>query len=142
MSSDGTTSYDYSACIREFGYISSRLRDLRLGFLFIRSFSDVFAKTERVKSPNISASVKNVVNLQRQTVIDSGGQGNVVVFTFLRNFSVKKGSRFQLFVNYTDAQGEKKKFEMPCYLPYKSSFIALGNYETSIGLKLIFSSMP
>ncbi|PKK80814.1 hypothetical protein RhiirC2_859600 [Rhizophagus irregularis] len=140
---DGYTSYDYSACIREFGYMSARLRNLRLGFLFTRSFSDVFAKTERVKkNPNITASIRGVFNLQRRAIIDSGGQGNAVVFTFLRNFSKTKNSQFQLFVNYMEAQGDTRSFVMQCYLSYKSSFIALGNYITSTGLKLIFSSVP
>ncbi|CAG8445632.1 14478_t:CDS:2 [Funneliformis caledonium] len=139
---DGYTSYDYSACIREFGYMSGRLRNLRLGFLFAQSFSDVFARTERVDVPSVNASVKDVFNLQRQTVNDQSGQGNVVVFTFLRNFAEKKHYQFQLFVNHTEIQGETQTFAMQCYLPYKSSFIALGNYITSTGLKLIFSSIP
>ncbi|RIA85907.1 Glycoside Hydrolase Family 35 protein [Glomus cerebriforme] len=139
---DGTTSYDYSACIRESGYISGRLRNLRLGLFFIRSFSDIFAKTVRVKNPNISASVKDVFNLQRRAVMDSGGQASAVVFTFLRNFTKTGSSQFKLFVNHIGAQGEKETFDMQCYLPYKSSFIALGNYVTSTGLKLIFSSIP
>ncbi|GBC08608.1 hypothetical protein RclHR1_08250005 [Rhizophagus clarus] len=139
---DGITSYDYSACVRESGYMSARLRNLRLGLFFVRSFSDVFAKTVRVKNPNISASVKDVFNLQRRAVIDSDGESNAVVFTFLRNFSKTKSPKFNLFVSYMGAQGKKMRFEMQCYLPYKSSFIALGNYVTSTGLKLIFSSIP
>ncbi|CAB4467800.1 hypothetical protein RhiirA1_505926 [Rhizophagus irregularis] len=139
---DGTTSYDYSACIRESGYISARLRNLRLGLFFARSFSDVFAKTVRVKNPNIRASIKNVFNLQRRAVVDSGEESNAVVFTFLRNFSKTESPKFELFVNYIGAQGKKVLFGMQCYLPYKSSFIALGNYVTSTGLKLIFSSIP
>jgi len=139
---DGTTSYDYSACIRESGYISARLRNLRLGLFFVRSFSDVFSKTVRVKKPNISASINGVLNLQRRAVIDSGGESNAVVFTFLRNFSKTENSKFKLSVNYIGAQEKKIVFDMHCYLPYKNSFIALGNYVTSTGLKLIFSSIP
>jgi hypothetical protein len=122
--------------------MSSRLRNLRLGLFFARSFSDVFAKTVRVKNRNISASVEGVFNLQRRAVIDSGGESNAVVFTFLRNFSKSESSEFKLFVNYIGAQGKRVLFDMQCYLPYKSSFIALGNYVTSTGLKLIFSSIP
>jgi hypothetical protein len=122
--------------------MSARLRNLRLGFLFTRSFSDVFAKTERVRNPNITASIKGVFNLQRRAIIDSGGQGNAVIFTFLRNFSKTKNSQFQLFIKYMEAQGNTRSFVIQCYLSYKSSFIALGNYITSTGLKLIFSSVP
>ncbi|CAG8456776.1 1979_t:CDS:2, partial [Acaulospora morrowiae] len=99
---DGYTSYDYSACIREYGYISSRLRKLRLGILFARSFFDSFAKTERVKNPNVTASINNVINCQRRSVVNPDNRKNGVLFTFIRNFSEQKHPIFQLYVEYQE----------------------------------------
>ncbi|CAG8625660.1 3954_t:CDS:2 [Cetraspora pellucida] len=139
---DGYTSYDYSACIREYGYMSSRIRELRLGIHFIRSFSDVFTKTERVKNPNVTTSIKNVFNLQRKSVMKNVKRGEEVLFSFFRNFNDQKIPIFQVYVTYKEGQRREQKFYMSCLLPYKTSFIALGNYTTITGLKLIFSTLP
>ncbi|CAG8513248.1 9890_t:CDS:2 [Diversispora eburnea] len=140
---DGYTSYDYSACIREYGYISSRLRKLRLGILFAHSFSDLLVKTECVRNPNITTSIKNVFNSQRRSLVNSNNdQNNGVLFTFMRNFSEQKHPIFQVYVKYQEGQRRAQKYLMQCYLPYKSSFIAIGNYITTTGLKLIFSTLP
>ncbi|RIB17023.1 Glycoside Hydrolase Family 35 protein [Gigaspora rosea] len=139
---DGYTSYDYSACIREYGYTSSRMRELRLGINFIRSFSDLFTKTERVKNPNVSTSIKNVFNLQRKSVMKNVKRGDEVLFSFFRNFNEQQNPVFQVYVKYKEGQRREQTFSMRCYLQYKTSFVTLGNYTTITGLKLIFSTLP
>ncbi|CAG8506615.1 5315_t:CDS:2 [Ambispora leptoticha] len=141
---DAYTSYDYSACIREYGYMSSRLRHLRLSNFFVRSFSDVFTKTERVSKPTVSSLTDNadVINLQRKTIVDEEACGSQVLFTFMRNFSKDKRTQFQIGVEYTDFSRETIQIRLQCFLPYKTSFIALGNYITITGLRLIMSTLP
>ncbi|CAH1759076.1 14019_t:CDS:10 [Entrophospora sp. SA101] len=145
---DGCTSYDYSACIREYGYMSSRLHNLRLTILFVRSFSDLFSRTVLVTKPNVSTSNKNIINLQRRSENNNGGDG--ALFTFVRNFNKSCQTKFQLTINYLKKSAQQQEEEqqkeikiiMQCYCQYKTSFIALGNYLTRIGVKLIFSTLP
>ncbi|KAF7720730.1 hypothetical protein EC973_006234 [Apophysomyces ossiformis] len=130
---DVYTSYDYSACIREYGFMSSRGRNLRETVLFARSFDPYFTKTDRVAKPNITSSVPHTMNLQR-VAVDSD---QPVKFTFFRNFDSKKRDMFQVTVN---TQGYL--FNMQCYLPYKTSFIAVGSYNVANGLHLLMSTIP
>ncbi|KAL1920508.1 uncharacterized protein VTP21DRAFT_885 [Calcarisporiella thermophila] len=130
---DVYTSYDYSACVREYGYTSDRAGHLRLGILFARSFSEHFARTDRVSS-NVQ-TVPNVITTQRESE-------NKVRFTFLRNFNRSRPAQFSVHVALTSGLGNKRALELPCHLPYKRSFIALGNYVTSNNLALVFSTLP
>lgn len=131
--SDVYTSYDYSACIREFGMLSSRGRNLRKTILLTRSFDPYFTKTERVEKPNVKTSIPYTLNLQRSSV---GGDQNVA-FTFFRNFDRQKRETFDVTVEETAGS-----FTMGCYLPYKTSFIAVGNYTAQNDLHLILSTIP
>ncbi|KAG2205227.1 hypothetical protein INT47_009492 [Mucor saturninus] len=130
---DVYTSYDYSACIREFGMLSSRGRNLRKTMLFTRSFDPFFTKTERIDHPNIKTSIPHTLNLQRQSV--SGDQE--VIFTFFRNFDRQRRETFDVTVEENDGN-----FTMGCHLPYKTSFIAVGNYVAQNGLHLLMSTIP
>ncbi|CAO3624966.1 unnamed protein product [Mucor fragilis] len=130
---DVYTSYDYSACIREFGMLSSRGRNLRKTILLTRSFDPYFTKTERVEKPNVKTSIPHTLNLQRSSV----GSDQDVVFTFFRNFDRQKRETFDVTVE--EATGS---FSMGCYLPYKTSFIAVGNYTAQNDLHLILSTIP
>ncbi|KAG0171125.1 hypothetical protein DFQ30_001491 [Apophysomyces sp. BC1015] len=130
---DVYTSYDYSACIREYGYTSSRGRNLRETILFTRSFDPYFTKTEKVLKPNVTSSVPHTMNLQRVAVLSD----QPVEFTFFRNFDSKKRDTFEVTVN---TQGHA--FNMLCNLPYKTSFIAVGNYNVANGLHLLLSTIP
>ncbi|KAI8386870.1 glycoside hydrolase superfamily [Blakeslea trispora] len=130
---DVYTSYDYSGCIREFGMLSSRGRNVRKTMLLTRSFDPYFTMTERVTRPNVKPSISHVLNLQREAV--SGDQN--VTFTFLRNFDRKKRETFDITV-----KEETGSLTVSCFLPYKTSFIAVGNYTAANGAHLIFSAIP
>ncbi|KAI8142464.1 glycoside hydrolase superfamily [Fennellomyces sp. T-0311] len=130
---DVYTSYDYSACIREYGYLSNRGRNLRETILFARSFDPYFTKTQKVDKRTIRSSAKKTIAAQRVSV-DSVQE---VLFTFMRNFNTKKTEVFDLTV---DTEGGN--FTMPCFLPHKTSFIALGNYRASNGVHLLHASVP
>ncbi|KAI8643986.1 glycoside hydrolase superfamily [Parasitella parasitica] len=130
---DVYTSYDYSACIREFGMLSSRGRNLRKTILLTRSFDPYFTKTERVDQPNVKTSVPHTLNLQRTSV----GSDQKVVFTFFRNFDRQKRETFDVTIEEPTGS-----LTMGCYLPYKSSFIAVGNYTAQNDLHLILSTIP
>lgn len=135
LNSDVYTSYDYSACIREFGMLSSRGRNLRKTFLLTRSFDPYFTRTERVAKPNIKTSIPYTLNNQRQSI--AAGQDQQVRFSFFRNFDRKKRETFDVIVEHR--QGN---FTMGCYMPYKTAFIGVGQYTTANGLKLIQSTIP
>ncbi|KAI8368826.1 glycoside hydrolase superfamily [Choanephora cucurbitarum] len=130
---DVYTSYDYSGCIREFGMLSSRGRNVRKTMLLTRSFDPYFTMTERVARPNVKPSISHVLNLQREAV---GGDQNVT-FTFLRNFDRKKRETFDITV-----EEKEGSLTMSCFIPYKTSFIAIGNYTAANGVHLIFSAIP
>ena len=112
---------------------SSRGRNLRKTLLLARSFDPYFTKTERVAHPNIKTSIPHTLNLQRQSVSDDQG----VVFTFFRNFDRKKRETFEVTV-----EEKEGSLTMGCYLPYKTSFIGVGNYTTVNDLHLILSTIP
>ncbi|KAI9305625.1 glycoside hydrolase superfamily [Cunninghamella echinulata] len=130
---DVYTSYDYSASIREFGYLSARGRHVRETLIFAQSFEPYFTKTELAPQPTVTSAVPYIINRQRVSV----GLDQQVSFTFFRNFDRKKHSEFQIEVK----QGNHR-FTMGLAFPYKTSFIGLGNYETLNGLKLIQSTLP
>ncbi|CAO3667749.1 unnamed protein product [Rhizopus stolonifer] len=131
---DVYTSYDYSACIREFGMLSSRGRNLRKSILLARSFDPYFTKTERVEHPNIKTSIPYTFNLQREAV----DADQAVTFNFFRNFDRKKRNTFEVSVELPD----KNTVTVGCHVPYKSSFIAIGNYATQNDLYLVLSTIP
>ncbi|KAI9257668.1 glycoside hydrolase superfamily [Sporodiniella umbellata] len=131
---DVYTSYDYSACIREFGMISSRGRNLRKTILLTRSFDPYFTKTERVEKPNIKTSVPYTFNLQRKAV----QADQEVTFNFFRNFDRSKKNTFDVSVELKD----KNTVTVGCHIPYKSSFIAIGNYVPQNAMRLMLSTIP
>ncbi|KAI9487122.1 MAG: glycoside hydrolase superfamily [Benjaminiella poitrasii] len=130
---DVYTSYDYSACIREFGMLSSRGRNVRKTLLLTRSFDPYFTKTEHVSHPNVKTSIPHTLNLQRYSV----NNDQQVTFTFFRNMDRKKRETFDITIEESD-----DTLTMGCYLPYKSSFIAVGNYTAQNDLHLIMSTIP
>ncbi|KAI7901892.1 glycoside hydrolase superfamily [Cokeromyces recurvatus] len=130
---DVYTSYDYSACIREFGMLSGRGRNVRKSLLLTRSFDPYFTKTERVSHPNVKSSIPHTLNLQRYSV----GGDQEVTFTFFRNLDRKKRETFDVTI---EEKGDT--LTMGCYLPYKTSFIAVGNYTSQNDLHLIMSTIP
>lgn len=137
---DVYTSYDYSACIREYGYMSSRLRAVKQTVLFARSFGIYFAKTDRVKQPDVSVSIPDVLNTQRET---AGGHANQQVkFSFLRNFDKKKRDTFQVETQHTTQHQANVTLALGCQLPYKQTMTAVGNYIAANGAKLILSTLP
>ncbi|KAG0008114.1 hypothetical protein BGZ80_003833 [Entomortierella chlamydospora] len=139
--SDVYTSYDYSACIREHGLMSGRLRKLRQGILFLQSFSDIMVRTDAVepsKAVSVQSSLENTICQQRRSHV-TGNQGPAEL-TFIRNFSSQKLDRFELRALSTAGRVAAR---LSCNLAYKSSFIALGNYITSNSdIHLVLSATP
>ncbi|KAI7863501.1 glycoside hydrolase superfamily [Spinellus fusiger] len=129
---DVYTSYDYSACIREFGMMSSRGRSLRETLLFAHSFSPYFTQTERAMKPSIETSIPHTLNTQRVAV----NADQAVEFNFFRNFDRKHRSTFQVSMQYPHS------FSLDIHLPYKTSFIGLSNYTADNGLVLLLSTLP
>lgn len=113
--------------------LSSRGRNLRKTILLTRSFDPYFTKTERVLQPSVKTSIPHTLNLQRYSV--AGDQE--VIFTFFRNFDRKKRTTFDVTVQ--EREGE---VTLGCHLPYKTSFIAVGNYTAQNGVHLILSTVP
>ncbi|KAF8949335.1 hypothetical protein BGZ47_006872 [Haplosporangium gracile] len=141
---DVYTSYDYSACIRENGLMSGRLRNLRKGLLFLQSFSDIIVRTDAVQSPklqSVRSSLDKTISLQRQSLVSSpGGTHGPAEVTFLRNFSPQKVDCFDLFAL---SKSGNVVARLSCNLAYKASFIALGNYTTiNPDIHLILSATP
>ncbi|KAF9566186.1 hypothetical protein EC968_003839 [Mortierella alpina] len=139
------------ACIREYGLMSGRLRKLRLGLLFLQSFADIMVKTDAVPTSQavltVHSSLKNTICQQRQSYVRSTHLGPVQLI-FMRNFSEQKLDRFELstVLNCQEAdsgKGGANTTKLSCYLPYKASFIALGNYPTlNPDIHLVLSATP
>ncbi|KAG0306201.1 hypothetical protein BGZ98_002804 [Dissophora globulifera] len=140
---DVYTSYDYSACIREHGLMSGRLRKLRQGILFLQSFSDIMVRTDAVgstKAFTVQSSLDKTVCQQRRSLV-VGAKGPVEL-TFIRNFSPNKLDRFELRTIFKEGQ-RTLLTRLSCHLAYKASFIALGNYSTlNPDIHLILSATP
>ncbi|CDH60979.1 beta-galactosidase [Lichtheimia corymbifera JMRC:FSU:9682] len=130
---DVYTSYDYSACIREYGYLSMRGRRLRETILFARSFDPYFTRTDRITKRTIKSTIKRTISNQRV----SRDLDNPVLFTFFRNFNTEKIDLFDMQV-----QSSAGNFTMSCYLPYKHAFISVGNYKAANGLVLLQATVP
>lgn len=113
--------------------LSSRGRNLRKTLLLTRSFDPYFTKTDRVAHPNVKTSIPHTLNLQRQSI----AKDQQVTFTFFRNFDRKKRETFDITV-----EDKEDSLTMRCYLPYKTSFIAVGNYTAQNDLHLIMSTIP
>jgi len=127
---DVYTSYDYSACIREFGYISERARLLRLTYLFLRSFSPLMAQTDAIEYyPSVHCNIEGILVGQRMGIQELGE------ITFLHNLSQDQIETISLIV--------ENQHSLQIQIPYKSSFMALGNYyPTTSNFRLVFSSCP
>ncbi|CAO3568468.1 unnamed protein product [Mortierella alpina] len=148
---DVYTSYDYSACIREYGLMSGRLRKLRQELLFLQSFADIMVRTDAVHSSQavltVRSSLENTICQQRQSHVRNTNLRPVQLI-FVRNFAEQKVDRFELSAvlnsqETRSGKGGTNAIRLPCYLPYKSSFIALGNYTTlNPDIHLILSATP
>ncbi|KAF9159979.1 hypothetical protein BGX21_003161 [Mortierella sp. AD011] len=139
--SDVYTSYDYSACIREYGLMSGRLRKLRQGILFLQSFSDIMVRTDAVepsKAVSVQSSLENTICQRRRSHVT--GNNGPVELTFIRNFSSQKLDQFELRTLLTPGRVAAR---LSCSLAYKSSFVALGNYTTlNSDIHLVLSATP
>ncbi|KAI8855335.1 hypothetical protein BC829DRAFT_428905 [Chytridium lagenaria] len=130
---DVYTSYDYSACIREYNFLSGRARKLRLAISFARSFADIFAKTDPIPASAQTVIVTPPTAFNRQRV-SLGSQD--AEFTFFRNFEEGDG-------NLTVKLLHRPAVVLKCKLPFKQSFIALGNYKSQAsGLHLLLATVP
>ena len=135
---DVYTSYDYSACLREFGHLASKTRLVRLAFAFAQSFSPEFLRTEANDNPVrssylIKSSMSDFIAKQRTTV-----GPNHVHFIFYRNFNKLK----PLASTITLSRNHREPVQLRCKLGYKQSFIGIANYKTANGLLLSLSTLP
>ncbi|KAJ3268212.1 hypothetical protein HDV01_003263 [Terramyces sp. JEL0728] len=142
---DVYTSYDYSACIREYGlYCSkgnihlSQGRHVRLVISFVRSFAAEFSRTEcqdiSIRAPfTITSSVDDYIAKQRRTI-----GLHKIYFIFFRNLNMKKPSASTITVN----RNNREPLQLKSKLPFKQSFIGIADYKTKSGLHLILSTIP
>ncbi|KAJ3036844.1 hypothetical protein HDV00_002326 [Rhizophlyctis rosea] len=139
---DVYTSYDYSASIREHGFLSGRGRRLRLGLSFARSFSDLLVRTEPLESithphMSIKAYPDRVLHKQRVAV----GTPQKSHFVFFRNFGDKEEKGVTVNVLWKQG-GDERSVQVKGRLPYKDSFVAVAGYGAANGLRLILNTMP
>lgn len=135
---DVYTSYDYSACIREFGHFSDRGRKLRLAISFTHSFSRQLSRTIpecEVSKPSfvIKSSLDQFISARRTQVGPAPME-----FIFFRNFNSNKNISSTISV----IREGKEEVQMICRLQYKSSFIGIGNYTPASGPRIILSTLP
>ena len=123
------TSYDYSACIREFGYQSERLKQTRLFYLFVQSFNDSLISTDLIENPTLSCNEKDIFYRQRRS---SDGTD----FYFFRNFSKKGLENFTITIS-PDIQIPKVNLHK---LDLRDSYIAIGNHLLE-GFIIFFCSL-
>ncbi|MBN2156968.1 MAG: beta-galactosidase [Candidatus Lokiarchaeota archaeon] len=124
------TSYDYSACIREYGYQSDRMRHFRLFSLFTRSFNDSLTETNPIDKIDIYCSQKDILYKQRRSL-------NGTDFYFFRNFNEHK----QEFTIELDDGTVVPKLQKQ-HLEYKDGFIAVGNHKLNENFTIKFCSLP
>ncbi len=124
------TSYDYSACIREFGYHSNRMRHLRLFALFTRSFNESISTTDPVEKIDIDCSQKDILYKQRHSLDGTD-------FYFFRNFNENKN---EFTIELKDGTVVPKLQKQ--HLNYKDGFIAIGNHKLSEDFTIKFCSLP
>ncbi|MHA1112120.1 MAG: glycoside hydrolase family 35 protein [Promethearchaeota archaeon] len=124
------TSYDYSACIREYGYHSDRLRHLRLFALFARSFNDSISTTDPEEIIDINCSQKDMLYKQRRSIDGTD-------YYFFRNFNESK----QEFTIELDDGTVVPKLQKQS-LNFKDGFIAVGNHKLSDDFTIKFCSLP
>jgi hypothetical protein len=127
---DVYSSYDYSACIREFGYQSNRFRHLRLFNLFINSFNESLVSTDLVDVPSLKCSEKEIFYLER---ISQDGTR----FLFFRNFNKSKRRKFKIQI----IENLEIPFMGSHELNLRDSFIAIGNHKIG-DFSVVFCSLP
>jgi hypothetical protein len=111
------SSYDYSGCLREFGFNTNRMRHLRTFLLFAKSFMPSIVEASRAK-PSIKTRPSGL--LYRQRNAPDGTE-----FYYLRNFKGKKCS-FSLML----ADGTRVPKEGTQSLDARDSLVMVGNHGT------------
>ncbi|MFW9897984.1 MAG: beta-galactosidase [Candidatus Thorarchaeota archaeon] len=112
------TSYDYSGCIREYGYQSDRLRHVRLFSLFAQSFNVSFINTDWVENPALNCSEKGIFYRQRRSLDGTD-------YYFFKNFNKKESQNFIIQLPQ-DIKVPKNGMQT---LDLRDSYIAIGNHE-------------
>ncbi|MBX7057695.1 MAG: beta-galactosidase [Leptospirales bacterium] len=119
---DVYSSYDYSAAIRENGYLSGRMHQLRKAILFARSFVDELCTSESFFS---KAEASEMLAGARRSPAG-------VEFYFLRNFSNGRRSHFELRLGSMRSSGG---------LPPRQSFVAVAGLALG-SARLLLCTMP
>lgn len=127
---DVYSSYDYSASIREYGYVSNRFRHLRLFNLFIKSFNESLVTTDIVDFPSLNCSEKEIFQLERVSLDGTR-------FFFFRNFNKNKNANFKVQI-IENLEVPYKGFHK---LESRDSFIAVGNHKIG-DFSVVFCSLP
>lgn len=124
------TSYDYSACIREYGFQSDRYRYARLFNLFVHSFMESLSATDRSDDHKTKVSDTALLNLVRKS--KDGTE-----FYFFRNM-VETGTK-DFFVTYNNLVRIPKQGS--AQLDFKHSFVGVANHKMN-DFTIAFSFMP
>ncbi len=130
------TSYDYSACLREYGYQSERLRLLRLFTLFTKSFQECLAATDYVP-PAAKGKPSPIVCMIPHMLYRHRQAQNATDFFFFRNFTSNGTKQFHITI-----AGEirvPKEGEMTL-LP-RESLVAIGTFAIG-GISLKVCTLP
>ncbi|MCP4762645.1 MAG: hypothetical protein GY870_12770 [archaeon] len=134
------TSYDYSACIREYGFLSNKYKEVRQFSLFVKSFKDSLCQTDPVETPNLKCKIKDIFYKQRLSPYDGTD------YYFFRNFN-KENEEFS--ITLMDKKKEDGKIVEGTIVPklgtqkliYNDGFIAIGNHAID-GFRIKFCSLP
>ncbi|KAJ1567465.1 hypothetical protein HK405_005872, partial [Cladochytrium tenue] len=134
---DVYTSYDYSACVREWVFLSGRGRKLRLGVLFARSFGRALAATDLIEQ-SLTVRPAQAYNRSRRTA--GGGGAPSATFHFLRNFAGPDAAR-AIEVEAMVAPGVPP-VTMRARLAYRAAAVAVGDYAVGgTGLTVVLSTL-
>jgi len=94
------------------------------------------------RSRTVKSSVYNTICQQRESRVLTYRSGPVEL-TFIRNFSHKKVEQFELSSLSDELSDRRSVTKLQCFAPFKSSFIALGNYTTlNRDIHLVLSATP
>ncbi|KAI9360848.1 glycoside hydrolase superfamily [Zopfochytrium polystomum] len=130
---DVYTSYDYSACIREWGFLSGRGRKLRLGMLFARSFSHALAASDPVPSKSDPATA--VLHRTRTSNSVPG-----IRFNFMRNLEPKTRKEAEITVALEKRNVTPAKLK--ARLGPRTSYVTVAGVEIAKGLRVSASTLP
>lgn len=143
---DVYTSYDYSACIREFRFVSKSGKLLRLANLHVSAFAEYWGSTAPTPLKGLVEPSKAAVK-QRQSLVSSHISMYPVTFTFFHPTSHFKTTHVKVKLPTTSPmkEVEHSKFQLAwCTLKAEGSyplFVSVSNYRAYNGVILLWSML-